>query len=273
MIVTADSFGSDLGQGMLPAPASVVRSSASAVLTRRANRLAILQQNHPFGDFLSYVQTIVQIQARLLADNASLAWPRLAARIGAEVTNCKGLPEAARTNAAAVSRLSDREIVSIADRWLGGAAEPSDLARLPVVLAGLQIERLQTPPQDSEGAVESGRCPVCGGPPLAATIGSHPGGLRHVHCALCASSWHVERLHCVACGSEGAVRYLRLEGDERAVRAEACGDCRSYLKTLDTTGIDGHEPLADDLASFDLDMRLAAEGWRRLWPNPFLLYG
>jgi FdhE protein len=282
MIVTAEAFETGRAPGMGAVPTALVRPHASEILARRGERLATLGRNHPFGDFLGFVGGIVAAQRRQLAERRP--WPQAAAAIAGEIAADAALPGAARTAALAVSHLAEAEIAAIAARWRDGSAEPADRPHLAFVLAGLQVELLQVELLQVEcrqveslaaAAAGSGRCPVCGGPPLVATISAHDGihGVRHVHCALCASAWRVERLRCLACGSEGAVSYLGLEGDERAVKAEACGTCGHYLKTFEMADADGFEPLADDLATFDLDMRLAADGRHRVWPNPFLALG
>ena len=55
------------------------------------------------------------------------------------------------------------------------------------------------------------------------------------------------------------------------VKGETCAQCRKYLKILYQVKDHELDPLSDDVASLDLDMLLAAEGWQRGGHNLFLL--
>jgi len=77
----------------------------------------------------------------------------------------------------------------------------------------------------------------------------------------------------VTCGKSGRVELIGVEGDAGAVKAEACGDCRTYAKMLYQANDTGVDPVADDLASVGLDVVVAEAGWRRHPPNPLVLVG
>jgi FdhE protein len=250
--------------------AAVERPAADAVLLRRALRLETLQVGHPFGDYLAFVGHIVAIQRRLVAVRAP--WPQKATQIASEIAALGGVPPETKAAATAAARLVAGDVAVIADRWLNGTSAPDEIAVLPFVLAGLQLER-QKVAHASAVEAEFGRCSTCGGPPLVATLDTvgDADAVRHLHCALCADVWRVERLRCLACGSEGSVQVFAFEADDRPVKAEACGSCGRYLKTFAPAGLDGFEALADDLASFDLDFRLGEQGLRRVTSNPFLV--
>jgi FdhE protein len=254
-----------------PPPTGVVRSPAGAVLACRAARLDRLRIGHPFGDFLAFVGRIVAVQTRLTRHDAP--WTQQAHRIAREIAAFGGLPPETHAAAVAAAALGAHDIAGIASRWLDRTAAPADITTLPFVLAGLQLERMRATTSGALRDAVPGRCPACGGPPLVAALDASgdSAGVRHIHCALCAASWRVERLTCLACGREGSVRVLALEGDERPVKAEACDGCGRYLKTFTPAGLDGFEPLADDLATFDLDLRLADDGFSRVTANPFLM--
>ena len=66
---------------------------------------------------------------------------------------------------------------------------------------------------------------------------------------------------------------IGIEGDSGAVKAETCGDCRSYAKMLYQTQDMKVDPVADDLATLGLDVLVAEAGWSRHAPNPLLLIG
>lgn len=251
--------------------AAVERPAVDAVLLRRARRLETLRVGHPFGDYLAFIRRIVAIQQRLVADPSP--WPHKTSLIAREIAAGGGLPPQTGVAAAAMGGLGADDIVAAAERWLGGASSQDDIARLPFVLAGLQLERQRVAHPHETIEAEFGRCPACGGPPLVATLDSvgDAEAVRHLHCALCANVWRVERLRCLACGNEGSVQVFAFEDDDRPAKAEACGACSRYLKTFAPAGLDGFDALADDLASFDLDFRLGEQGLRRVTSNPFLV--
>ncbi len=103
-------------------------------------------------------------------------------------------------------------------------------------------------------------------------------GLRYLACSLCACEWHVVRVKCVYCESSKDLRYTSLDDDRHApgkapLRAECCPGCDSYLKQNYLENDAAAEPLADDLSSLALDIRLDEEGFHRLAPNLMLAPG
>ncbi|MGI6638218.1 MAG: formate dehydrogenase accessory protein FdhE [Desulfobulbus sp.] len=165
---------------------------------------------------------------------------------------------------------------------LAGSAPTVSLATAPLTAVALQVAwsgrvlgLAQKPPARHE---ESRVCPVCGGQPVAGLImaaGVNKGlqGLRYLHCGLCGSSWHMVRSKCSHCGESRDISYVSLQGEMEHVRAEACGDCRSYLKVMYQQEEPGLEPLADDLATLALDLRMAEEGYLRSGTNPLFFPG
>jgi FdhE protein len=128
-----------------------------------------------------------------------------------------------------------------------------------------------------------GLCPLCGTPPVSSTVYAQPpySGYRYLHCALCATEWHMVRVICTHCGASGkdiAYHSLESRASDRpnadagaaAVRAETCEQCRGYCKILYQEKDPGVEPVADDLASLALDMLLGDEGYHRTRSNPLL---
>jgi FdhE protein len=98
-------------------------------------------------------------------------------------------------------------------------------------------------------------------------------GTRYLHCSLCSTAWNHVRAVCITCGKSGALSLMSVEGESGAVRAEVCGDCRSYAKMLYQPQDMKVDPVADDLASLGLDVLVAEAGWSRHAPNPLLLTG
>ncbi len=161
---------------------------------------------------------------------------------------------------------------------LGGQYDALPAALVPFIGAALQAAwsswLLALPAPELELAGSLAQCPACGSPAMAGVVrnrGKH-NGLRYLACSLCACEWHVVRVKCVYCESSKDLRYTSLEDDRYApgkapLRAECCPGCESYLKQNYLENDAAAEPLADDLASLALDIRLDEEGLHRLAPN------
>ncbi|WP_271409375.1 formate dehydrogenase accessory protein FdhE [Pseudomonas sp. Q1-7] len=123
-------------------------------------------------------------------------------------------------------------------------------------------------------------CPACGSPPVGGMLrhrGKHS-GLRYLACSLCSCEWHYVRLKCSHCQESKHLAYLSLARDgmnseQAPIRAEACPNCQGYLKQCYLEFDAEAEAQADDLASLDLDLRLAEEGYLRRAPNLLLAPG
>ncbi|MBK3867304.1 formate dehydrogenase accessory protein FdhE [Pseudomonas stutzeri] len=156
---------------------------------------------------------------------------------------------------------------------------------MPLVAAALQVSwarlaaglpRAPAQPLDDARAL----CPSCGSPPVASVVHNEPhrSGVRFLHCALCATEWHLERVKCSNCETGGQLLYVGLNDQQGEpflpVQAEACGACESYLKIV-LRQIQGRaDPVADDLASLPLDLMLAEQGsYARSGYNPLLVFG
>jgi FdhE protein len=97
--------------------------------------------------------------------------------------------------------------------------------------------------------------------------------VRYLYCSLCSTAWNHVRAVCITCGGARALTLEGIEGDNGAVKAETCGDCRTYAKMLYQTKDTNVDPFADDLATLALDVLVAEAGWSRHAPNPLLLIG
>jgi len=162
---------------------------------------------------------------------------------------------------------------------LSGAAKgaPADnIAERVLILASLQVycSRLASKLATEElKPVADGLCPACGSPPLSSSVVGWPKteNLRFCTCSMCGTMWNVVRIKCVFCSSTEGINYHHIEGKPETVKAETCGQCQRYLKILYHVKDHELDPLSDDVASLDLDMLLAAEGWQRGGHNLFLL--
>jgi FdhE protein len=128
-----------------------------------------------------------------------------------------------------------------------------------------------------------GVCPLCGTLPVASIVCAQSPyqGYRYLHCALCATEWHMVRVQCTQCGASGKdIAYHSLEHNTAdksriaeggsAVRAETCEQCHGYRKILYQEKDAGVEPVADDVASLALDLLLGDQGYQRASGNPLL---
>jgi FdhE protein len=160
-----------------------------------------------------------------------------------------------------------------------GAASPAreiDVAAAPFLMAALQVQWVHLAsrlPVDTAIAGDApGLCPTCGNLPVASVVRAdqRSQGYRYLHCALCATEWHMVRVTCSHCRSTQGITYQWIEGGSEAIRAECCDGCRTYRKILYQEKDSHVEPVADDLASLALDMLLAEAGYHRASGNPLL---
>ena len=115
----------------------------------------------------------------------------------------------------------------------------------------------------------SGVCPACGSLPVASIVRADQ-GYRYLHCALCATEWHLVRIKCSHCLTTEGIRYHFVEGGSNAVRAESCSHCGTYRKILYQEKDAAVESVADDLSSLALDLLMTEDGYRRASGNPLL---
>jgi FdhE protein len=199
----------------------------------------------------------------VLATMARIAKPELAERARAELASCDA---GART--------------ALAERLLALDLAPAERAFAPYLAAALQLYWTRMAavlaPDDVGRPERAPLCPVCGSPPVASVVsgsGSDARPLRYVCCGLCQSQWNEVRIKCAACGTTEGIAYRHIEGAGETVKAETCDACRSYLKILYREKDVTADPIADDLASLQLDIMVSEAGYHRVAPNPFLILG
>lgn len=151
-----------------------------------------------------------------------------------------------------------------------------DAATAPFLMAALQVYWVDLAShlriEDIPDLGIPGSCPTCGTLPVASIVrtDSKSQGFRYLHCALCATEWHMVRVKCSQCQSTKGISYQSIENGPRGIRAECCDTCRAYRKILYQEEDAGAEPVADDLASVTLDLLLSEAGYHRASPNPLL---
>ncbi|CAI8731146.1 formate dehydrogenase accessory protein FdhE [Pseudomonas soli] len=276
----------------------------------RAERLEHLAEGNALGEYLRLVARLCRIQQQLV-DNppgglpvaeerqrlcVSHGLPPLAADglvrerqwlvwLQALLDRCEPAPEGPLAAALGSLRESgDEQRKGWAVALLGGQYDAVPAAFVPFLGAALQAAwsswLLALPEPELKPGGSLAQCPACGSPAMAGVVrnrGKH-NGLRYLACSLCACEWHVVRVKCVYCESSKDLRYSSLEDDRHApgkapLRAECCPGCQGYLKQSYLENDAAAEPLADDLASLALDMRLDEEGFHRLAPNLMLAPG
>lgn len=201
--------------------------------------------------------------------------PALLAGMGRFLDACAGLAMPAEAVAACAALRAEpaRLQARIADA-LDDAVPMDDVAGY-VFAAGVQVHLAglaASLPAEALQAVGEGACPCCGGPPVASIVvergGAH--GARFCVCAACASEWNVVRVKCSLCGSTEGIAYHAIEDAADGIQAETCDACGLYAKIMAQNEHPLLDPVADDVASAALDLKLAGTAWRRGAVNPFL---
>jgi FdhE protein len=171
---------------------------------------------------------------------------------------------------------TERELEAQADALLAARASEIEMATAPFLMSALQVHWValasQLKADDVRPLDVPGVCPVCGTLPVASIVRSDQGsqGYRYLHCALCATEWHLVRVTCSQCQNTEHLGYHSIEGSSGAIRAESCDRCHTYRKILYQEKDVDVEPVADDLASLALDLLMAEAGYQRGSGNPLL---
>ncbi|HVW68967.1 MAG TPA: formate dehydrogenase accessory protein FdhE [Steroidobacteraceae bacterium] len=216
-------------------------------------------------------------------------WRDILLALCAEVAALPDFPQPVATVCAGIRARSADELEQQAGLVLS-AGDPSgriDTRTAPFIMAALQVYWVGlvcslSPQLVSQHVTEvsvPGVCPVCGTLPVASIVRSDKTsqGYRYLHCALCATEWHMVRVKCSQCLSTEGIHYhsiARPDGSApAAVRAEACDGCHTYRKICYQEYDTGVEPVADDLGSLALDLAMAEEGFHRGSGHPLLWQG
>ena len=184
-------------------------------------------------------------------------------------------------------RATSAWIETQASSLLDAQNDTIDARVAPLVMAALQVHWVALTTHFAADGVQAldvpGVCPLCGMLPVASIVYAQSPyqGYRYLHCALCATEWHMVRVQCTQCGASGkSIGYHSLESKTTdktpskdgapAVRAETCEECHGYSKILYQEKDPGVEPVADDVASLALDLLLGEQGYHRASSNPLL---
>jgi FdhE protein len=279
---------SEIG-GLAPAPFLLLPDPRS-LFSRRAERLAALAPGNAFAGFLSLMAAIARAQAAAVARLASArppfergamlgspAWREALAAI-AQSLDRAAMPEAAAAALRDLLARGEEERARFAGRVLDRQLAAEEGAEAVFLVAALQAAFAQAAGGFAAAAAREEEvlaCPVCRGLSVASLVcaaGARQ-GLRYLACSMCGAQWRHTRIKCAACGNTKGLGYHAVEGTGGAAKAEACPECNAYTKILYAEKDAGAEPMADDLGSLALDVLMAEDGWRRAYPNPFLVPG
>jgi FdhE protein len=109
-----------------------------------------------------------------------------------------------------------------------------------------------------------GYCPVCGAWPAFAEVRGIERS-RYLRCGRCGGEWQAHLLFCPYCGNTDHKEQVSLVPESSPKSAvDACKRCLGYVKTFTTLqGSPPAEVILDDLASVELDVAAAEQGYKR----------
>jgi FdhE protein len=203
-------------------------------------------------------------------------WRDLVAQLCGSVAAAREAPPGAREACERLRALPPQQLEAQADALLAARADAIEVAAAPFLMAALQVYWVALASRLTPGDVAEvevpGLCPMCGTLPVASVVRAdeHSQGYRYLHCALCATEWHLVRITCSQCQGTANIAYHSIEGGSEAIRAESCDECHTYRKILYQEKDPNVEPVADDLGSLALDLLMSEAGYHRGSGNPLL---
>lgn len=280
----------------------------SDMFARRAERLDANSPDHPLGAYLSLMARVARAQDAVLNDPPVLptlntrslamalqhrmpplavdtllqdpAWQTvLVAWLTRFTEQNADLPEPVTQALSKLRDADEAQRLEWAIRLTSGRFSELPSAVVPFLGAGLQLAwTLWLGQVEAEGVREQENqteCPCCGSLPVVGVIHRHSpvDGARYLLCSLCATQWHFVRLKCSHCKGTRGLEYLHFDDSPYGMRAETCPECHTCLKQLYLEHAPQEEAIAADLASLDLDMSLAEQGFHRRAPNLLLAPG
>lgn len=283
----------------------VVLPDNPKLFEERAARFAQLASGHSMGAYLGLMAQVARGQHAALASRAAVPIPEAAleqsrsygmpplsaqghARASLWRDDLRDILRAVHAEAApAIAPTLDRlaamdetSLEAIADRVLAGTTLDDDSPYVPFVGAALQVYFMRQAASLAVADVShcdvATVCPVCGTRPVTSIIriGGAQANLRYLVCALCHAEWNMVRAKCSSCETEKGVHFLSLtvnpdsdEAGQAAVKAEACDECKTYLKLMNQDKDALVDPYADDLATLALDLLVDEQGFARSGPN------
>ncbi len=263
----------------------------------RAARLDEAAPEHPLEAYLRFVAAVARAQASIqdkvplprTPDSADLAlrsehgMPPLS-RHGLEADpgfdacllalldalDLTAAPEASAAARESLGAASREDRLDLALQVFEGALPVDRIAECVFVSAALQVRLAeQAAALDPKilKPVADGVCPCCGGAPVASVVVAWTPAdkARYLSCSLCGTYWNHVRIRCTACGDGENISYYGLDEISKDIQVETCTTCHSYIKHLHRAP--RLDPVADDIASYGLDLKIAEEGFRRAGLN------
>lgn len=104
-------------------------------------------------------------------------------------------------------------------------------------------------------------CPVCGKePPMAYLKKAQKGRRRYLICGCCGSRWLYKRIGCPYCGNSDQKTFTILETEqEPGIRADVCGKCGCYIKTV----LEPAGPAEEEWAWLHIDILCSERGLKK----------
>lgn len=268
----------------------------------RAQRLqTLIDEQHPFADYLTFVLRIVQAQ-HYIAEQTDLLteitapipssyqehmpfhyqhlpdysyWQMLLVKL---IEQLKHDPlDTVQHALKSLKQSSAKELDDMAELLLSQQFEKVDSQKSVFIWAALMLywsALAATFNGDSERQQgEQITCPLCSAPPVASVIKhDEDAGLRYLHCSLCETQWYYTRAKCTHCAEMSDLNYYYVDSEENHVKAECCEHCKSYLKVMVKAKLPSLDVVTDDLASLVLDAMMEENDSVHSGLNPFLFY-
>lgn len=273
-----------------------------ALFEKRAARFDFLAEHSPnLAPYLRFLAGVARAQAHLVAELPTPAAPSpewvdtaraarmpqldrnkmkdgvaaILDRFCTEVARIE-MPEASRNALSAVQAAGpeDRDwLISniltdqipadgVAIHLFGAAAVQVHAAMLAAVLDAEKLVPIKT-----------GICPSCGGKPSVSFVTDDLGaeGTRFAACSCCQTLWNEVRVKCLCCGSAKGLSLRAVEAEDAMIKAETCSECDHWVKLLYQNRNASIEPVADDVASLGLDLKMQETQFKKWGFNPFLV--
>lgn len=274
--------------GTVARPDFVRLPDPSTMFAARAKRfVALATPDQPLAPYLRFLSHLAEVQHRTqavlpatgpLRRHEILSASFLPDRIAwlAQQAATDDAPAAAAQARARLSAMPAMERLALAGAVLDGIYQPDQLAEGLYVAAALQVH-LSGLASNLEAAsltpAADGSCPACGSRPVASLIvgWANANRTRYCCCSLCGTLWNVVRVKCTSCASTAGASYVAFDDQSNDVAAETCSACNQYIKHFRQDRAPEIDPVADDIASLGLDLRLQAMGIGRATPNPLMV--
>ncbi|MBV8911996.1 MAG: formate dehydrogenase accessory protein FdhE [Acetobacteraceae bacterium] len=287
--------------GGVAGPEFVRLPDPATMFARRAERFAALADDSPLGPYLRFLAGIAEAQdavGRTLPATRPVL-PLLEQRLGhgmpalaktdlalddsfvqvldglLQDTLVAAAPDAARHALASLRATPQAGRIALAEDVFEGVYPVDRLGEALFVAAAVQVHLARCAASlqpDRIKPVGDGVCPVCGSAPAVSLVvgWAKADRARYCCCGLCGTLWNYVRIKCVSCGSTEKIGYLQIEGQDDIV-AETCGVCRGYIKHLHQHRNNRLDPIADDVASYGLDLLVHTEGFKPVGINPLMI--